>query len=197
MTTRVRRTLRVLSLRCSARSAEPRRARPQRRGLHPSRLAALAPQDEDNRQATAFSRCVFDSHPSYQHTAPTNLTASDLCQMPPAVEGRNHHDRGTARKPKTKERKGSRTPKGASRSSALARRGARPSGRARLPAFHGGSHQRDSRIPTAQLWARLHETSTRRWRGYPARRRTHLQRCTSRAGHSAGRHDALSPRERQ
>jgi hypothetical protein len=55
--------------------------------------------------------------------------------------------------------------------------GSRPAGRARLPAFHRGSCQRDSCIPTAQLRARLRGTSTRRWRGYPARRRTRLQRA--------------------
>jgi hypothetical protein len=71
--------------------------------------------------------------------------------MIPAVEGRNHHDRGAARKPRTnegtEEKKGSRTPKGAGLSSALVRCGARPAGRARLPAFHCGSCQGDCSSP--------------------------------------------------
>src|ERR1700683_3211622 len=44
-------------------------------------------------------------------------------------------------------------------------------GAARLPAFHRGSCQRDSCIPTAQLRARLRGASAEKWRGYPARRR--------------------------
>ena len=46
-------------------------------------------------------------------------------------------------------------------------------GAARLPAFHRGSCQRDSRIPTAQLRARLHGTR------HP-KRRASLRRCRPR-----------------
>jgi hypothetical protein len=68
----------------------------------------------------------------------------------------------------------------------IVRCGAAPAGAARLPAFHHGSHLRDcsSRrlsirpgfVGGGAVWGEL-----------PSPRRSHFQRCTSRAGHSAGR----------
>ena len=75
--------------------------------------------------------------------------------------------------------------------------GAAPTGAARLPAFHHGSCQRDSRIPSAQLGPGFPGTQRRYAAGYPRRRTARLQRCTSHAGHSAGRHDARAARERR
>ncbi len=84
---------------------------------------------------------------AFPRTSPHSRPLSD----DPGSGGPEPSRSGAARKPKTKERpnerKGSRTPKGASLSSALARRGARPAGRARLPAFHCGSCQGDCSSP--------------------------------------------------
>ena len=63
----------------------------------------------------------------------------------------------------------------------------RPSGRARLPAFHRGSCQRNSCIPTAQLRARLRGASTAKWRALSRPAPAPVAASTSRAGHSAGR----------
>jgi len=90
----------------------PRRMRPRRPGLHPSRLAALAPQDGVARQASPFSRRGF---------------APELC--------------GTARKRASKHIRGGGAPKGAyletaprNRSVAAGRgRGARRFWRTRSP----------------------------------------------------------------
>ena len=72
--------------------------------------------------------------------------------MNPAVEGRNHHDRARhgrkERKNERKERK--QNAERRNLAAALARRGARPAGRARLSAFHCGSCQGESFIPEAQ-----------------------------------------------
>jgi hypothetical protein len=68
-------------------------------------------------------------------------------------------------------------------------------GRARLPAFHHGSCQGEYLIPKARPGPGFVVTAST---GRASRRRcrTHLQRCTPHAGHSAGRHDARTARER-
>ena len=69
------------------------------------------------------------------------------------------------------------------------RRGAAPTGAARLSAFHRGSCPRDCssrRLNSGQAsWAAAPHAAS-----CPRQRRAHFQRCTSRASHSAGRHDA-------
>jgi hypothetical protein len=72
--------------------------------------------------------------------------------------------------------------------SATAVAAARLSKRARLPAFHNGSRPRECFIPKAQRRARLRgpQAADKR-RGSPAGVTTQFQRCTSRAGRSAGR----------
>ncbi len=68
-------------------------------------------------------------------------------------------------------------------------------GRARLPAFHRGSHQGEYSIPKGQPgpgfvgYGAKHD-------GHRRQHRTQFQRSTSRTGHSAGRHDARAARER-
>ena len=133
--------------------------------------------------------------------------------MIPAVEGRNHHDRtrheSQASQKRTKERKGSRTPKGASLSSALARCGARPAGRARLPAFHCGSRQGDCSSPRLSLSQASCDSAGAcepmdRQPGrvsHASPRALPAPACpspvsTSRAGHSAGRLMPKPPEER-
>jgi hypothetical protein len=64
--------------------------------------------------------------------------------------------------------------------------GAAPAGAARLPAFHRGSCLRD--FSSRRLSVRPGFVGGGAVRGeLPSPRRSHFQRCTSRAGHSAGR----------
>ena len=70
---------------------------------------------------------------------------------------------GLRRKKRKKEKEAERRKTLFRNHRSLAGCGAAPTlteGAARLPAFHRGSCQRDSRIPTAQLRARLRETGT-------------------------------------
>ena len=63
--------------------------------------------------------------------------------------------------------------------------GAAPAGAARLPAFHHGSRLRD--YASRRLSVRPGFVGGGAVRGeLPSPRRSHFQRCTSRAGHSAG-----------
>jgi hypothetical protein len=81
-------------------------------------------------------------------------------------------------------------------------RGARPAGRARLSAFHRGSHQ-GALAPFAQLQARLPGTwqermipvfrkIVRRSTGVTRARLSQSRESTSRTGRSTGEHDAQS-----
>jgi hypothetical protein len=64
--------------------------------------------------------------------------------------------------------------------------GAAPAGAARLPAFHHGSRLRD--CSSRRLSVRPGFVGGGAvWGELPSPRRSHFQRCTSRAGHSAGR----------
>ncbi len=159
-------------------------------------LRAWAGGEIDSRSRDAF----FDSHPSYEHASPKTSPHSRPLSDDFGSGGPEPSRSGAARKPRTKERKGSRTPKGASLSSALARRGARPAGRARLPAFHCGSCQGDCSSPRrnpGQSFLGLAgacepmdrqpgQVSHASPRALPAPS-CHRPASTSRTGHSAGR----------
>ena len=120
------------------------------------------------------------SHPSF-----ANFAARDLRQTLPAVGP--VWSRSSRRTDESK--KGSGTPKGAVPSSAPCGAALPLSGAARLSAFHRGSDPRDyssQRLSSGQAsW-----TAAPHAAGCPRQRRAQFQRCTSRAGHSAGRHDA-------
>ncbi len=154
-------------------------------------------------QAISFSRCIFLIRTrAMRKPFPRTSPHIDLRQIDPAVEGRIHHGRARHGRKERKRKKGSRTPKGANAATALARCGARPAGRARLPAFHCGSCQGDSwspRLSVRPCFLRLGRsirsctaapTGGRRPRASP--RALPAPSClrpasTSRAGHNAGR----------
>jgi hypothetical protein len=97
--------------------------------------------DMESRSRDAF----FDSHPSYEQAIPKNLAAKN----PTFVRSIQQWRAGSITVGRgTEERKGKRKRNAGRRKdpSALAR-GARPAGRARLPAFHCGSRQGDYSSP--------------------------------------------------
>ena len=77
-------------------------------------------------------------------------------------------------------------------------RGREREGAARLPAFHRGSCQRNSRIPTAQLGPgfRAERRADQAGGASPRRRRPRFAAMHSHAGQGAGRHDAQAARVR-
>jgi hypothetical protein len=173
----------------------PRRMRPRRPGPHPSRLAEftigpttsgptrwLAPQDEDNGKL-AHSR---------------GASASEFCQSdfqePP--KQRREAERRQAHRPVTSAPHARVLPHEHA-SGAVARHTDK---RYRLPTLRARSPLGAPRAAlAAQIDAtvqpRPHFVRTGGCGRYP-HHRTHLQRCTSRTGHSAGRSDAQAARER-
>ena len=177
-------------LRCSpTKSVSLEGRRPQRLGRHPSRLAALAPQDDGKEaQAIPFSRC--DPHPSHRY-------AARISPLSAPIFAREHRrwtpvsSRSALRATKCKngKKQGSGTPKDAYPTSApCGVRRAQSAARSPLgvpprlsaigtihPKAQPGpgfvTHQLTRRVPRQPVW--------------------HFQRCTSRAGPSAGR---LMPR---
>ena len=76
------------------------------------------------------------------------------------------------------------------------KRGRKKEGAARLPAFHGGSCPRDSRIPRLNSDQASRDTAPKA-AGFTPPAPAPLAASTSRAGHVAGRHDVRAAREQR
>ncbi len=177
-TKRFRRKRSVASLKCPPPLTPPHHA-----------LRAWAGGEIDSRSRDAFFDFASELS-ARQSQKPHRIP--DLRQMISAVEGRSHHDQARHANKRTKRKKEAERRKAQSVSTTAPCDAARVlTGRARLPAFHCGSCPRDSRIPRTQLRARFRGANAKLGGGIPPAPAP-LTASTSRAGHSAGRHDAQS-----
>jgi len=176
---------------------------------HPSRAAPRPPQDDgqqasDPLLATRILRASFASRDVKQRQVRSpdraeRNPADDRDALAPLPDFTSFHP-GYAGK-KRKRNAGRRSVSCPARKRravrATERRLAPPSacGRARLPAFHHGSRQRDYSSLRLSFGPGFPGRGAKRC-GRARQRRSQFQRSTSRAGPSAGRHDARAARER-
>jgi hypothetical protein len=120
---------------------------------HPSALRAadLSPPGRGENEFRSRDACASELCQRHSQIVPRSRIASRLSRR---------WDRVSARSCPTNKRKRN-AGRRISRSSAPYGRGSRSAERARLSAFHHGSRPRDSRIPKAQLQARLPATRRR------------------------------------
>ena len=106
-------------------------------------------------QVLSFSRRDFCSHPSYEQATPKNLAASQPSSDQPGSGVPNSSRSGTAHERTNGRRKRKQNAERRVVTAAPAGCGARPAGRARLPAFHCGSRQGDSWSPRLSVRPRF------------------------------------------
>ncbi len=124
-----------------------------RRPLHHPALASQAPDgpppplSRGRKKIQSRSRgAVFDSHPSYEHAKKLRRKSRPSSDRS-GSGGPDPSRSGAARKNGKERKERKQNAERRNPTSALARCGARPAGRARLPAFHCGSRQGDYSSP--------------------------------------------------